>query len=773
MFRHLNAQLTQTTREGSACQAMQLGLLQCKPLRLSSHLLWALGSSYSLLESVAVRRNISRTARRLHSKFCYVASLMKNLCRWWCCLFGIASLGATAKAALAVEEMHNTQASPAALYLSPPLGLGTAWYPEQWPQSRWEADLSLMETAHINVVRVAEFAWSRLEPREGIFEFDWLDSAIAQAARHHIRVVVGTPSAAPPAWLTSKYRDVLRVNQDGRPDEHGERQQFSFTSRRYRVLARRIAEKLAIRYGHNPDVIGWQIDNEIGSLSFDQETRDQFHLWLQHRYGNIAALNEHWTTAYWSQTYDNFAEVPMHSKNENPGLLLDWKRFVTDTWASYIDNQVEAIRQHTERGQFITTNTMGWSSLFDHYVVHRSLDIAAWDEYAPISYEWLGYARQHDLVRGYKRQNFWVMETQPGFVDWAPINRPLDPGQVREIAWQAVGHGADAVLYWQWRSALNGQEQYHGTLVGADGTPVPVFEEVQKIGTEFARAADLLSGTTPHSRVAMLQSYESLWAIEFQRHHSNFDTIAEFDAFYRPLARSAQSIDVVSIDAPLQGYALVVAPALNVVSETAAELLADYVHNGGHLVLGPRSGMKDPYNALWPQRQPGPLAALLGARVEQFYALDQPIAVSGEVGIGRAQIWAETLEGLSPDVRVWMTYAEGRGWTGGKPAAITREVGKGSITYIGAWLEPSLMQKVTERLLKQAGVEPIIPGLPSDVEVCERSAKGKRVWIVINHGQKPQAVNLPGKVKTHIVGTGDGNTIQLAAHDVGVVDVSP
>jgi beta-galactosidase len=342
---------------------------------------------------------------------------------------------------------------------------------------------------------------------------------------------------------------------------------------------------------------------------------------------------------------------------------------------------------------------------------------------------------------------------------------------VREVAWQAVGHGADAVLYWQWRSALNGQEQYHGSLLGPDGTPVPVYDEVQKIGAEFARAGVALAGTTPHSRVALLQSYESRWAIDFQRHHKDFDPVEEFAAFYRPLEVGAQSVDVIATDAPLESYALVVAPALNVLSITEAEHLADYVRRGGHLVLGPRSGMKDPYNALWSERQPGPLVTLLGARVEQFYALDQPVSVSGEAGTGLATIWAETLEPLAPDVRVGMTYGGSQGWLDGKPALLTRQVGKGTITYLGAWLEPALMRKVTDRLLADAGIKPIVPGAGIDVEICERSGAGKRVWIVINHGRGAQTVRLPPQIKSFLVGSGSSDSIQLAAHDVAVVDV--
>ena len=676
-------------------------------------------------------------------------------------------------AALACAATLGADPTSAAIHsATAPLYLGTAWYPEQWPRERWEKDLALMEAAHINVVRVAEFAWSTLEPREGQFELEWLDHAIEAAARHHIYVVIGTPTAAPPAWLTTQYPEVLRVDEDGRPDEHGERQQFSFSSPRYRALAHRIAEVLATHYGHNPNVLGWQIDNEIGPPSFDGATKEQFHHWLQEKYHSVAELNTHWTTAYWSQTYDNFNQVPMHSKNENPGLLLDWKYFVTDTWASYVDNQVQAVRQHADARQFITTNTMHWNGGFDHYIVHRPLDIAAWDEYIPNGhYEWLDQAVQHDLVRGYKQRNFWLMETQPAFVNWWPVNRALDPGQTREVAWAAVGHGADAVLYWQWRSALNGQEQYHGTLLGADGTPVPVYSEVQKTGAEFAAAGAALAGTAPHSRVALLQSYASRWAIDFQRHDKDFDPAGEFTAFYRPLQLGAQSIDVISTDAPLQSYALVVAPSLHVLSAAQAEHLSDYVRQGGHLVLGPRSGMKDPYNALWPERQPGPLSKLLGARVEQFYALDQPVSLSGEIGSGQANIWAETLESLSPDTHVLMSYGADQGWLAGKPAIVTRQVGKGAITYIGAWLDPALMGKVADRLLNDSAIKPIIAGIPAGVEVCERDGAGKTVWILINHGRTPQSVRLPQPAKALLVGHGEGDNIQLGAHDVAVVEV--
>ena len=365
--------------------------------------------------------------------------------------------------ALAAALLYLSAAEAAAApdpYTAPIPAIGASWYPEQWPEARWDTDLALMRRANFTVVRVGEFAWSRLEPRDGRFDFAWLDRAIAAAARHGIRVVIGTPTAAPPIWLTEAYPDVLRVNEDGSVEGHGERRQFSFASATYRRYATRIAGELARRYGRNPAVVGWQIDNEIGVPSFDREAKAQWALWLAARYGTIDALNRRWTTEYWSQRYDRFDQVPLKSRGpHNPALMLDFRRFVSTVWADYVGVQAAAIRAHADRRQFVTTNSTSWNNNFDQYLVHRDLDIAAWDDYVPNGRpDWAANALHHDLVRGYKNRNFWVMEAQPGRVDWASLNRSLEPGQVREIAWQAVGHGGDAIVYWQWRSAFNGQE---------------------------------------------------------------------------------------------------------------------------------------------------------------------------------------------------------------------------------------------------------------------------------------------------------------------------
>lgn len=626
----------------------------------------------------------------------------------------------------------------------PPLLLGAAWYPEQWPESRWNADLDLMEAAHIHVVRVGEFAWSTMEPEEGVYNFGWLDRAIAMAAKHHIAVVLGTPTAAPPAWLTEKYPQTLRVNENGVRAQHGNRAQYCFDNPKYLEFAHDIAQRMAERYGHNPDVVGWQIDNEISQVSFDPGTKALFHAWLKKKYGTIANLNYQWGTAYWSQTYNNFDQIPVRANDENPSLLLDWKHFVSDTWKNYVLNQVNAIRPYADPRQFITTNTMGWFDGFNEYEVHSVLDIAAFDDYISTdNYDYLENGAVNDLTRGFKRKDYWIMETEPAFVDWRPTNTALNKGQVRDIAWQDIGHGANTVEYWQWRANRAGQEQYHGVLVGRNGKPAPVYAEIQQVGAEFDKTGKALDGTSPHSEAAIIQSYDSRWAINFQRQSAKFDPVTELLAFYRPLRTQSQAVDVVSPYAPLDGYKLVIAPALNVLPQSLADHLLAYVKQGGHLVLGPRSGMQNAYDALNPQQQPGPLVPALGGYVTQFYSLDTNVPLSGIEGSGTANIWAETLKATSPDTKVLMRYGKSNGWLDGQPAMLERQVGKGTITYLGAWVGPNLMSRLTAHWLQMAGIHPIVPNTPKGVEVCERTGHGKTVLILINHNTTPEQVTLP------------------------------
>jgi beta-galactosidase len=651
----------------------------------------------------------------------------------------------------------------------PPLLLGAAWYPEQWPESRWDADLSLMEEAHIGFVRIGEFAWSTMEPSEGHYDLDWLDRSIRAAEKHHIAVVLGTPGAAPPAWLTTKYPETLRTKEDGHKDEHGNRQQFDFSDAKYRELTREMAEKLAERFGHDPNVIGWQIDNEYRNESYGENTRTQFQDWLHAKYKTLDNLNASWTTAYWSETYQDWRQIPIEETRGNPGLLLNWKEFVSDTWRSYQKNQLDVIRAHADARQFITTNMMGWFDGYDHYVVSKDLDLTSWDDYVgtgqldPVS-----NGARHDLTRGFLQKNFWVMETQPGFVNWSPDNNALDKGGVRAMAWNAIGHGAEAVEYWQWRSALNGQEQYHGVLVGADGTPVPLYDEVAQVGKEFEKAAPALAGTTVESQVALLYDYDSRWAIEWQQHNKKFDYLDEFLSYYGGIRQLSHGVDVVSDTVDLSRYKLVIAPALNMLTPEAAKNLEAYVRGGGHLILGQRSGMKDANNSLWTQRQPGPLAELLGARVEQFYALNRPVPVIGAWGKEQDNIWADQIHVVSPDTQVLMRYGKSNGWLDGQPAAVVRHVGAGSITYIGTQLNTPVWDAASHWMMKEANIDPEFSGLSSDVDLAIRSGEEKRIYILTNYGEAPQTIKLPSAMEDVLNG-GRITEVTLAQYAVAVL----
>jgi beta-galactosidase len=653
---------------------------------------------------------------------------------------------------LAASAQTPTQSSaiPTQLPGQNALLMGVAWYPEQWPEARWEEDLRMMEAANLKVVRIAEFAWSRMEPSEGHYDLDWLDRAISLAAKHHIISVIGTPTATPPAWLTQKYPDTLRVEPNGQRVVHGNRAHASATSPRYRDFCRRIAEQMAIRFGHNPNVVGWQIDNEYGYalMSYDDATRQKFQGWLKAKYKTLDSLNAHWTTAYWSQAYDNWSEIPIPVGGHNPGLMLEWKRFVTHEWTEYQQNQIDVIRKHADARQFITGNLMGFFDGFDHYPITEALTFASWDDYVGSGHvdpDYNGLA--HDLTRGFKRQNFWIMETQPGAVNWAPVNNFLNRGEARAMAWQAIAHGADDVNYWQWRSALNGQEEIHGVLVGPDGTPVPFYDEASQTAREFAQVENSFRGTTPVSEVALLYSYDSHWAIQFQKHTEKYDDISLLKSYYHALRGLSQSVDVVSPHAPLDGYKLVVAPSLNVLPKDLADHLAEYVHNGGHLVLGPRSGMKDEFNALLPQRQPGFLVDALGGRVEQYYALEREFPVSGSWGNGIASVWAEQLKSLIPDSEVLLKYGKSNGWLDDQSAAITRPYGKGRITYIGAVLDSKMMQTAAEWMVQKSNVAPVFGPVPEGVEVSRRIGGGREVFILINYAQDQREVTLPHSMR--------------------------
>lgn len=676
-------------------------------------------------------------------------------------------------AAAAAASMGLPAASAAA---QRPFGipLGVAWYPEAWPESRWPTDLALMRAADIGLVRIAEFSWSTLEPSEGRFEFGWLDRAIDLAAEAGMQVVIGTPTAAPPAWMTHAYPETLLIEENGTRATHGGRRHFSFTNPRYRAFAAGIAERMARRYGRHPAVVGWQIDNEVGKLDFGPETERLFRAWLRRRFGDLDRLNAAWSGSYWSQAYSDWDQLiiprTMNGPKHNPGLVLAWRIFVNETWADYIKNQYDALRAHAEPRQFITSNMTGEWDNVDQLVVSGPVDLVSWGWYfqgehlKPPEGSLL-----HNLARGLKQKNVWVLEAAAGNINWTRFNFSTAPGEARAMAWQAVAHGADAYCFWNWRNALGGQEQMHGAVVGADGQPGPFYAEVAAIGRDFRIAGPAFENSTPVAQAAMLHDYRSRWSINGHRHHDGFDPWAQLIAWHAAIGPRVDALDVVAPTVDLGRYKLVFAPSLHVLDPEVEAALVRFVEAGGHLVLGPRSGIKDPDNALWPARGPGPLLSRrLGAGVAQAYALNGPVQVSGALGAGTATIWGERIEPALPDVEVLAAFGEGQGWLTGRPAVVSRRVEAGRITYVGGWLDAPLMDAVAARAFADAGVAPI-PPLPAGVERRRRVGPAGPIDVVINWNQTPVEVEVPPGTRDLLSDRAGGRATTLAPYDVMVL----
>ncbi len=676
-------------------------------------------------------------------------------------LLGVLSF---AIAASSCAYSQNRTEAQAVAPTPPPLLMGAAWYPEQWPETRWDTDLELMQKAHLHMVRLGEYTWSRIEPAEGQYDFDWLERAIDDAGKHGIFVVIGTPSQTPPAWLTEKYPETLRVLEDGQRVGRGERANFNFADPKYRELVRGIDEQLAKHFGHNPYVIAWQIDNEYNFPSYDENTRKQFQDWLKQKYGSLDALNRRLVMAYWGQTFTSWDQIPIPDAHGNPGLMLRWKEFVSDTWRSYQKNQIDAIHAYADPRQGITTNMMGWFDGYDHYVVARDLNFASWDD--PLGH-WANpfkpvkNAATNDLARGFKDQDFWVMETTAG--------SNMAKGQMRAGIWQDIGHGANTTSYWQWRDSLNGQEQNHkGVLVGVDGTPTPVYEEIAQVGREYEKAGPAIEGTTIRSQVAILQSYKSRWTINWQRENPNYNPIDELMSYYKPLHELGNSIDIVSPQDDLSRYKLVVAPGLYVMPQAVVDNLMRYVAQGGNLVLGQRSGMKDGDNSRWQVRQPGPLSKILGGRVEQYFALIHSVPVSGDWGSNESQLFAERLQVEAPGVKVLMRYDKSNGWLDGSPSAITRKVGRGTITYIGIWMDDAGMKQAAQWMLGMSGVKPDLLQAPEGVEVERRIGPAQTIFFMENFSNSQQTIPL-AHTMTDVLAGGSVRSVTLPVYGVAIL----
>ena len=654
-----------------------------------------------------------------------------------------------------------------------PLYLGTAYYPEQWPEERWPEDARLMKAAGINVARMAEFAWSTLEPEPGLYCFDWLDKVIEVLALQGISTVLGTPTAAPPAWLVQLHPEILPIDEHGQQVQFGNRCHYCVNSPAYHQEIRRMVSAMARHFGPNPHIIGWQIDNEYNRVCYCDQCRGIFQQYLKEKYQTLSELNSRWTTGYWSQTYSGWEQIPIPIGPHNPGLMMEFKRFITASYRNFQKLQLNELCPHLRSGVWTTHNFMGWYDGFDHYEMSADLEMAAWDWYVGSGHnDFPASGMAHDLTRGFKRKNYWVIETQAGNVNWSTYNNMLDKGEGRSMAWQAIAHGADAVNYWQWRSASNGQEQLHGTLVDPRGFPRLFYDEARQIGDEFKTLSPLIAGSQPLSMIAMINSYESRWAVGWQPHHKDFDYVKHFAHYYHPLAVRGLNIDILDANGitnsdQLSGYRLLIAPALAVLHPELVTALDEFVESGGCLVLTIRCGQKDRYNALLPSRQPGPFSKIAGVEVEEYYSLSDPAPVKGEGWDGQSTIWAERLK-LMENAQPVARFGKSNGWLDEQVAIARCGYGKGVVYTVGAYLDAGSQNQLVKIILNDLS----IPWyeLPDGVEIRTRvRSEGDEIYFLINHNTEETAMTLPWNGFDHLSGRRVEGELRLAPYGIAIL----
>jgi beta-galactosidase len=626
---------------------------------------------------------------------------------------------------------------------------GADYYPEHWPRERWDQDARMMQEAGFNVARLAEFAWCRMEPEPGRYDFAWLDEAIATLGARGIQTVLGTPTATPPLWLTRRYPEILGEDDNGHVMHPGSRRHYCFNAAVYREESRRITRAMAEHFAANPNVIGWQTDNEFGchqSVCCCANCQSAWHQWLKEKYGDIREINRRWGTIVWSQEYLSFEDVPPLWKTPalpNPSLALEYRRFQSESAVRFQRDQVAILREVCPQ-QFVTHNAMGWFRELDYYDLFADLDFVSWDNYPGFYYEGQPprtdrVAGAHAIMRGVKEgKGFWVMEQQAGPTTWFHTGSTPAPGQLRLWAWQSVAHGADGLVYFRWRTNRMGAEQFWHGILDHNGLPNRRYAEVARTGQELHAVWPLLEGSRPFAEVALLHRYDVGWAFDIQKQSPAFSYTGQFQDWHQALLKAGYPADIVGPGADLSRYKLVVVPSLYLAERELVAKLAAYVQAGGHLVLTARSGVKDGDNICVEQVLPGALAGLAGVQVLEYDSLlpgsDQTVVLRD----GRSYPvhgWADLVTPVSAEVLA--TY--GHDYYAGV-AAVTRNE---RVYYVGTLPGPECLAALAPEVAAAAGCEPL-PFAGEGVEVAARISDGRRVLFILNHGSGEARVPLRG-----------------------------
>ena len=635
------------------------------------------------------------------------------------------------------------------------INFGVDYYPEHWPEERWETDARLMQEMGVQVVRMAEFSWHKLEPVEGTYDFEWLDRVIALLAKHGIKTILGTPSAAPPAWMCNKYPEIMPVDKNGQRRYFGGRHHDCQSNPIYREKVTAIVTRMADHFGNNPDVIGWQPDNELGNSHLDvcfcDSCRKSFQKWLQRKYVNVGALNKAWGTPFWSQEYNSFEEVfaPLKTlTGENPSTMLDWKRFHSDLIVDFLTMQVNILREKCPN-QFVTHNYMGFFNCVDYYKLSKPLDFVCQDQY-PTGY-WIddGWASPSelaatlDVIRSYKNRSYWMMEQESGICGWEYMGRLPAPGQLPLWTLQSIGHGADTVVFFRWRSCSFGTEEYWHGILPHNGVPGRTYNEYKELIHKMNPLMDQMKGAVPKSDVGIIFSFDQNWAFEIQPNARGLDYQNHVRAWYKAFYAQHRNVDFITETSDFAHYKLIVAPLQYLMSKELADAFTRYVENGGHLVLTMRSGVHEMDNRCYTDGAlPGLLRKLAGAEILDYDPLSKhecAIGLTGAAASGSPEnasyagrFWADI---LTPDegTDVLATYESE--WYEGAAAVTAHREGKGVCWYVGTEPDKPLIEQLAAYFTEEAGIKSQ-GSAPEDVEFVSKEKDGVTWSFVLNHSEE-------------------------------------
>ncbi|WP_326597492.1 beta-galactosidase [Streptomyces sp. NBC_01803] len=631
---------------------------------------------------------------------------------------------------------------------APRLAYGADYNPDQWPREVWDEDIRLMREAGVTIVSLAIFSWARIQPERDIWDFAWLDEVMDLLHAGGIGVDLATATASPPPWLTTEHPEILPVTSDGSVLWPGARQHWRPTSPVFREHALRLVTVMAERYANHPALVAWHISNELGChnvYDYSDDAARAFRQWLRTRYGDLNALNHAWGTAFWSQRYTDWDQIlppRLAATHPNPTQQLDFKRFSSDALKDYLRAERDILRAITPDVP-ATTNFMvvaakgmnyaDWAAEVDfvsndHYVVPRA---QALDELS-FSANLTG-----NLAGG---RPWFLMEHSTSAVNWQPVNRAKEPGELARDSLLHVAHGADAVCFFQWRQSAAGAEKYHSAMVPHAGPDSEVFRSVTELGRTLRDLAPVAESARRPARAAILFDWESWWASEQDSHPTSLlcyhqEALDWYSAF---LALGVRA-DVIPRGTSLDGYDLLVAPVLHVLPEPFAKELTRYVEGGGHLVTTYFSGIVDENDHVWLGGYPGPLRHLLGIRIEEFAPLLEKETVQLDDG-ATGTLWTDDITVTDPTVDVLARYATGA--RAGRPAITRRPAGGGSASYISTRLGPQQLPALLTRLCEKAGVNSELPpNARGRVELAVRAGRDADYWFLVNRTDEP--VTLP------------------------------